>query len=114
MARYNKEKMSEEERISKIELLKRLISLKNELNRYEQSSARERRKIKIDIDRKTEEIKALVAGNKDDIDNLWRRDDDHTEELKEMQNIIKWVEKTSLGVLITIILGFIIKSSLGL
>lgn len=106
--------MSEEDRISKIELLKKLISLKQDVDEYQRRASNERRQIKKDLDRKTQEIKTMIAGNKDNIDNLWKRSTDHNKELKELQEIIKWVEKTILGLLITILLGFIVKTFFGI
>lgn len=106
--------MDQEDRISKIELLKKLISLKNDLNKYEQSATNERRKMKVDIDRKAEEIKTMVVGNRNDIDKLWYRSDDHNEDLKSLQEIIQWIEKTILGVFITVVLGFIVKTLFGI
>lgn len=105
---------NEESKISKVELLKKLISLRNDVDEYKKTSDYERRNIKIDIDRKTEELKTMITGNKDNIDRLWRRSSDHNKELKELQDIIKWVEKTILGLLITIILGFVVKTFFGI
>lgn len=106
--------MEDESKISKTELLKKLISLKNDVDENKKNSASERRQIKKDLDRKTQELKTMITGNKDNIDNIWKRSSDHNKELKELQNIIKWVEKTVIGLLFTIILGFIIKTFFGI
>lgn len=104
----------EDDKISKIDLLKKLISLKNDVDEYKRKADCERREIRKDLDRKTQELKTMITGNKDNIDNLWRRSTDHNKELKELQEIIKWVEKTILGLLITIVLGFIVKTFFGI
>lgn len=106
--------MNEENKISKAEVLKKLISLRNDVDEYRIKSSNERRQIRKDLDRKTQELKAMVVGNKDNIDRLWKRSTDHNKELKELQEIIRWVEKTILGLLITIILGFIVKTFFGI
>lgn len=104
----------EEDKIKKVELLKKLISLKNDVDEYKRTSTEERRRLKVDIERKGKELKTMIKGNKEDIDRLWRRDDDHAKELKELQEVVQWAWKTIAGVLITVVIGFIIKSFIGL
>lgn len=103
-----------DDKTSKAEVLAKLISLKNEVDRNKVEAANDRRKIRTDINRKTQEIKTLVAGNKKDIDRLWKRNSDHNQELKEIQGIIKWIEKTIIGIFVTTIITFLFKSFFGI
>lgn len=97
-----------EDRLTKIELLKKIISVKQDLIAHEQKDEDERRKIYKQIDRHKEELKALIYGNKDDIDRLFRRDEDQVEDIKEVQSSIQWFVKAIIGTVISLALAAVV------
>lgn len=103
----------EDEKVSKAEVLAKLISLKNEVEKNKKEAASDRRSIRTDLSRKTQEIKTITMGNKKDIDKLWKRSSDNNRELKEIQGIIKWIERTIIGIFVTTIITFLFKSFFG-
>lgn len=95
---------------TKAEIASRLIKLKEEIVRVEQHSESERRKMKKDLDRKMDEIKVVMFGNKKDIRQLWKRSTDNTEDIERLQDALNTVFKifvtTVIGIMITGIFGY--------
>lgn len=94
-----------DDRKEKIEVVKKIIQVREEVILVKEEAEDERRRMKKDFNRKIAEVKLLAMGNKEDIKKLYRRSDDNLDKIAQLQDIVKWVFRVLLGTLITIIIG---------
>ncbi len=73
----------------------------------------ERRRSEKNFERQIKEIKVLLLGNKKDIQELYRRSTDNTDEIEKLQNIVSWTFKTIVGIVITVLLTSILNIFFG-
>lgn len=94
-----------DERGEKVRVAKRIIKLQEEIIFVKEESEEERRKMKKDFSRKIAEVKLLALGNKNDIKKLYKRSDDNLDKIAKLQEIVQWVFRILVGVLLTLIVG---------
>jgi len=100
--------------VDKAELAKKMIDMHIQISNAKTEAENERRRMEKTFDRKVKEVMAITLGNKKDIEKLYKRAEDHTEDIEKLQGYVQAGFKFLLGILGTIIFTGIIQIVFGI
>jgi len=92
-------------RDDKIELAKKVIGIKKEIDEVKREGHEERRKLANKIHRLFKEIRYVYSKNQKDILLLQRRQTDTEKYLKKIKKYADWAIRLIIGILLTTIIG---------
>jgi len=99
--------------VDKSELAKKMIDIHTQINTVKIEAECERRRMEKTFDRRIKEVVAISLGNKKDIEKLYKRTDDHIEDIERLQGYVHMGFKFILGILATIIFTALIEITFG-